>query len=796
MQLCCKSINFARQFMKTLVKIFFVVLFFKQSAAQVSILVKDEFGNALEQANVLLLPDSMGGVTDANGMLIFDDVANKKYQIWVAFIGYQHQTISFEYAGKALFFEVKLLQKAKLIEEIVVHDHHNHQEEVLSALHLDLKDIQNYSMPTLAKTMEKLPGIHSMNVGVGISKPVIRGLFANRVIVNHSYIKQEGQQWGTDHGLEIDPFDVTEIEIIKGPASLQYGSDGLGGVINILPNKLPKLNTLSTEVSTVYRSNNHHAGISAKIAANKNGWFFTGRYTYQNWGDYVVPQDTFIYNSFELPIYNNILKNTAGVENHVSVSAGRSTEKGIFRISHFQYNQNSGIFSGAMGIPRSFTLQDDGDRRNIDVPSQTTRHYKTVFNAKWYAGEDWDIHINAAHQLNYRKEFSYPEFHRRPNAERNDTEALKLLLNTYTFNAHADHDFSERWKNVYGLDVQYQTNRRDGWDFLLPDFNTFRSGAYFIADFKASETLDINGGLRADIANNTNRAFTQLIYNSNAEVTDSLTVMSDNNWFYNFSASLGMNKKAGNNTELKANFGKSFRVPYPNETASNGVHHGTFRHEQGTPDLKTEHGYQLDMAVDYSKEKFRASAAVFGNYFQQFIYLRPSARFSPLPEAGQLFQYTQSNAVFSGFELDWQWDFYKNFLWHQTAEYVWNLNLDNNLPLPFTPPASVSNELMYRLDNIGTSLKEFRVSAYYKYVFAQNRVDRNELKTPSFHYLSTEIALTTFIKGNELDISLQAQNLLNARYFNHLSRYRLLNIPEQGINFVVQLNYRFLSSLK
>lgn len=781
--------------MKTFVKYLFLILSFK-ATAQITVAVKDNKGLALPQANVLLLPDSIGGATNLKGIIIFENLEQKKYQIVTTYLGYTTKTTTFENTNIARFIEVKLFSSEKELGEVMVQDHHNHQEEVLSALHLDLKDIQTFNMPTFAKTIEKLPGIHAMNVGVGISKPVIRGLFANRVIVNHSYIKQEGQQWGTDHGLEIDAFDVGELEIIKGPASLQYGSDGLGGVINILPNKLPKINTLATEVSTIYRSNNHHAGISAKVEANKNGWFAMARYTHQNWGDYSVPQDTFIYNTFELPILNNRLKNTAGKENHISISAGKSGEKGIFRVSHFQYNQQAGIFSGAMGIPRSFTLQDDGIRRNIDIPSQQTNHYKSVFNAKWYAAENLDIHINAAHQLNQRKEFSFPEFHRRPAADRNDTEALNLKLNTFTLNAHADHDYSQRWKNVYGFDVQYQTNRRAGWDFLLPNFNTFRSGAYIIADFLAKESLDINGGVRADIANNINSDFTQFIYNSNEQITDSLQVNSLNNWYYNFSASLGVNKRVNDKLTFKSNFGKSFRVPYPNETSSNGVHHGTFRHEVGTSNLKTEHGYQLDLSTDYVLPKFNLGAAVFANYFNQFIYLKPSARFSTLPEAGQLFEYTQNNAFFAGFELDWYWNFYKNLKWHQTAEYVYNVNIDNNLPLPFTPPASISNEITYNFEDFDLSaLKNVRVSAYHKYVFAQNRVDRNERTTPGYNFLSAEIALTTLVKGNELEISLQGQNLLNAQYFNHISRYRLLNIPEQGINFVVQVNYRFLKGI-
>lgn len=782
--------------MKTFVKYIIVLFVFQNLNAQLSLHVLDENDLPLSQAYILMLPDSIQRSTNANGEAFFNNLERKQYQFKIHYLGYETKEISIKNTGNDRHVDVRLSVSKKQIDEVIIKDHHNHQEEVLSSIHLKYDEIQSLSMPTFAKTLEQLPGVSSINVGVGISKPVIRGLFGNRVIVNHYYIKQEGQQWGNDHGLEIDPFDVGEVEIIKGPASLQYGSDGLGGVINILPNKLPKMNTISSEVSTVYRSNNHHAGVSAKLSVNYEGWFFTGRYTHQNWGDYIVPQDTFVYNTFELPIFNNTLKNTAGVENHLSFSAGKSGEKGMIRFSYFRYDQQSGIFSGATGIPRSYTLQDDGDKRNIDFPSQATKHNKTVMNAKWYLNENWEIFINAAHQLNLRKEFSFPEFHRRLDAARDDTKALELNLQTFTLNAHADHDFSEKWKNIYGFDVQYQINRSGGWDFLLPDFNTFRSGAYFIADFKANSTLDINGGARIDFANNLNDDFTQFIFNSNGQVTDSLTVVDLNRWFYNFSASLGINKKINDSWAYKTNFGKSFRVPYPNETSSNGIHHGTFRHEQGNPDLNTEHGYQLDISADYSGSNFVFAGAVFANYFHQFIYLRPSARFSTLPEAGQLFDYTQSNAIFSGFEVDWEWNFYKNFAWRQTAEYVWNLNLDNNLPLPFTPPASISNEISYQLKDISKAIKGFKTSAYYKYGFAQNRVDRNELQTPDLHFLSAEIMLSTLLNGNELDISFQAQNLLNAQYFNHLSRYRLLNIPEQGINFVVQLKYRLVKALK
>ena len=157
---------------------------------------------------------------------------------------------------------------------------------------------------TFANSIEKLPGISAINVGVGIAKPVIRGLSANRIIVNHQGIKQESQQWGSDHGLEIDQFDVERVEIIKGPGSLQYGSDGLGGVINIMPGNLIPENSLQGSVLGVHKTNNDHWGGSAKLAVNINNWFINTRYSRQDFADYSVPGNSFIYNGFELPIAN------------------------------------------------------------------------------------------------------------------------------------------------------------------------------------------------------------------------------------------------------------------------------------------------------------------------------------------------------------------------------------------------------------------------------------------------------------------------------------------------------------
>jgi len=240
-------------------------------------------------------------------------------------------------------------------------------------------------------------------------------------------------------------------------------------------------------------------------------------------------------------------------------------------------------------------------------------------------------------------------------------------------------------------------------------------------------------------------------------------------------------------TNVKVNIGKSFRIPSPAETVSNGVHHGTFRHELGTPDLQSEHGYQLDISGAWRLPKNRLEVSTYFNYFDKFIYLRPTAKFSPLPDAGQLYQYTQNDAIYAGLEGSWQWDVFSFLQFRQNAEYVWNYNLDSRTPLPFTPPASIRTELEYHVSRL-QKLENIYFNINSHYFFAQHRVDKNEPATPDYHLLSTGAGLSV----GRIQLNLEVQNLLNIKYLNHLSRYRILNIPEQGRNFILGIKFNFI----
>ena len=605
--------------------LFFLILLFPILLnSQISGTVVGEDNQPLVGVTIFNTSHEIGTSTDINGEFYLDFKVYHPLELEISYIGYETKIITVQAQQNVISLgRITLNSTSVQLESVTVVEEFAKSESSLSGYRLDESFFEENINGTFAQSLEKLPGISAINVGTGIAKPVIRGLSSNRIIVNQNGIKQESQQWGMDHGLEIDPFDVDRVEIVKGPATIQYGSDGLGGVINIKSGEIPAEGELHGSVLGLHKTNNQHWGGTAKIAMNTKNFFLSARYTRQEFADYRVPTDRFIYNGFTLPIINNRLKNTSGAEQNISFSTGYSGKHSVTRINYNHYRLNAGIFAGAVGFPRAYTLEDDGNYRNIETPRQEVDHYRITLNHSLAIGGD-HLNINIGYQKNARGEYSIPEFHNIPSSQIdfNDQLALTLNLTTYTANAHYEKSL-ESGKIIYGLDIQSQENVRGGFEYLLPNFQTIRSGIYTFYERHQSEKLIINGGVRADVGRNRTVFSQQYVWDSNENIIDSLISPSTNNTFYNWSASAGINLSTGDKTTLKLNVAKSFRIPYPSETSSNGIHHGTFRHEQGTVDLSSEDGYQLDVAIDFRAEKFQLNAAVYFNYFNDFIYLAP-----------------------------------------------------------------------------------------------------------------------------------------------------------------------------
>ena len=611
----------------------------------------------------------------------------------------------------------------------------------------------------------------------------------NRVIVTDQGVKQEGQQWGADHGLEIDQYSPERVEIIKGPSSLLYGSDGMGGVINILPAPLPSSNTLNGSFLGAYKSNNHLFGTSTMLQGNRGGKLFRIRFSTQDFGDYKVPADSFAYNRFVLPIYDQALKNTAGRERNITAMVGLEKHWGQATVTVSNFHQKAGFFSGALGIPREYQLTPDGDSRNTALPRQATDHFKVIANGIIHFDRNW-LELDMGYQNNYRREESNPHAHGKgPRPE--GTLALGLTLQTFSANVKYNHQVTDKVKGIYGFQAQHQLNERSGFEYLLSDFISGHVGVFVHEEYQINTKTSINAGVRFDYGYRNIEEYTEPVYDDQENVIG-YNKRSGNveRQFSNFSGGMGISFYPHQHFNAKLNLGSSFKIPTAPELSANGIHHGTFRHEVGDSTLNSERGWQADLNLTYRTEKLHASLTPFFNYFDQYIYLGPTSQFSTLPEGGQIYRYSQDDAIFTGAEASFEYALFKSFHVKTALEYVWNYNLNTQLALPFTPPLSILGEAEYHLPLQGV-FSNLYLGMLVQYFAAQMRVDRNEKPTPGYTLINFSSGLDMEINNQAIELMFSVQNLFNIKYFNHLSRYRLLNLPEQGRNFNITLKIPF-----
>ncbi len=751
----------------------------------------------LPGATVFIHELNIGTTTDISGNYQFLKIKPGSYHMHVYYTGYETAVWTFKISGNEnidiILKSTSLELKAFVIEESTLNI--DDQERSMSVEVINREFIQKNAGTSFAQTLEKIPGINSINLGTGISKPVIRGMAFNRVAVAENGIKQEGQQWGADHGLEIDQHNIDRVEILKGPASLIYGSDAMGGVINIRPAIVPHENTFTSSLLLKGASNNDLIGTSAMVEGNRKGNIFRFRLTHQNYADYKIPADSFVYNNFLLPIEGKRLKNTAGVENNFSSTIGLQRNWGHSTVTFSAFDQHAGLFPGAHGTPRAFKLAHDGDYRNIELPAQKTKHFKVISNSNLLVFKNW-LTIDMGYQQNHRQELSVPFAHGKGPTPNGDVE-LDLLLQTYTANVRYQVEKSEKSNFVFGLSGNFQQNNRGGFQFLIPDYTSKNIAGFVFQKFRMNKDLFFNAGLRYDQTVLQIYEYLEPVYEDSVSIRSYVRRNSNiNRNFGNFSGGIGLSYNLTEFWNFKLNVGSSFRSPTTNELASNGIHHGAFRHEMGDSSLGSERGYQLDLGLSHHKGDFFFALTPFFYYFDNYIFLTPSGRFSTLPEGGQTYVFRQTKAITTGGEF--KADYHLNKAMHLglTGEYVMAHDILLHFPLPFTPPFSVEIEGEYELETINSKFRNTFFNINAKAFAAQNQTARNELKTPGYVLLNGSMGTSIDFKKQKIQFIFSVNNLSNKKYFNHLSRYRILNIPEPGRNFRITVVIPFEGKIK
>jgi len=765
---------------------------------QLTGLVLNDRNEPMGGAHIFLAEKSEQTLSDSSGYFYFTGLTSGQYRLHVSFIGYRcihpyRVVVDQKNTKVTVIMEPENLG---LDEVVVLSDRREEAKRtpqaVVGAGEKYLRENRGSSLMT---SLEKLPGVQAMTIGQGLSKPMIRGLSFNRVVVTENNIKVEGQQWGADHGLEVDQFGVEQIEIIKGPSSLIYGSDAVGGVVRIKPHALASPGSIETEVNTIFRSVNDLLGMSVRSRYRAEKFFTYARFTQTRFSDYRVPADSFYYNRYRFEIPNRRLKNTAGVEQSAYFTAGWIDDWGKLSLSASNVFAKTGFFPGAHGLPSAAKLQDDGSIRNIELPFQQVNHFKLSVNGIFVLNESQKLLVDGGYQSNHRQEWSlfHSHFPGQQAPEINPDLELEWVLDTWLGNLVYRRQVSDH-RLDFGLSTVYQANRIGGYMFLIPAYQKTGVGAFYVHDWKLSEKWRFNWGLRYDWGN------LKLDYYFSPFTS---TVKSPNykGDFNDLSWGAGAVFDPNNSLLIKLNLAKSFRMPVTAELGSNGIHHGSFRYELGDTTITSEYAYQADLALQWQKQNWYFSISPFAAYFPNFIYLNPTGSYL-MPDgtevqeadAGQIYRYVQSEAYRFGAEMEFGMQISRLFDWDLQTEYVYTT--DGVYPIPFTPPFQFVIGVNHKLPAYWRKLHQTQLRFEMVGVAKQELVARNELVTPGYNLFNISFSTKILTAYFPLGIDLQWQNVFNVKYFNHLSFYRQLQLPEAGTNLQLSLSVPINAKIK
>ncbi len=628
---------------------------------------------------------------------------------------------------------------------------------------IDMNTLNQSSATNIIDALKNVPGVSQITTGAGISKPTIRGLGYNRVISLYNGIRQEGQQWGDEHGVEIDENSVDRIEIVKGPGSLMYGSDGIAGVLNFISAKVPVDGEIKTQWMSNYQTNNQLVATSISNAGNKNGFQWQGRLTSKLASNYQ--------NKFDGKVANSGFQEFDG-----NVFLGLHKSWGYSHLTVSSFNNTINLVEGDRDSLGQFLSKTSG--YSIGFPHQTVQHFRILLN-NYFPLKKGTIYVDLGYQNNKRKEFG-DAFHP-------SDIALFFDLNTINYNVRYNIKEKKGWETSIGVSGMRQSNENKGVEVLIPEYALFDVGGFLFSQKSFSSKLIVAGGIRYD----------QRILTSQGLLWDTIEKFTSlSKTFGSFSGSIGLSYQLTNKSTLKLNVSRGYRAPNIAELTSNGKHEGSLRYEYGNRNLQSEISHQIDLAYFINKEHFTFELTPFVNLISNYIYTEKLINhlggdsIPDVKDPTRAYQFTQGNATLLGGEL--YMDFHPHPLdWlHVANSFSYVQAVQQHQPdslkyLPNIPAPKYRGELRAQFKNDKKNLTSWYAKVAVDYYFEQNHYFQafgTETRTPNYSLLSAGVGGVLKTKTNPtfLSVFISAENLTDVAYQSHLSRLKYA--PSNPVN--------------
>lgn len=714
-------------------------------------------GKGLENATIYIEELQTGALADSNGNFIIHKLCKGEYHLRLSHIGCNGMRL-FLNLTKDTFLNLSLHHHSEFTNEVGIHKKKKVRSTSVSST-LDRNDITDKGDKALADIVEDVQGVSVLKSGAGVSKPVIHGMYGNRVAVINNGIEQGGQQWGNDHAPEIDPFVAHHIAVVKGASALEYSSDALGGVILIESEEIPNEPHLHGRIHSIGQTNGR--GLTFNAQMEKYGKFAAWRAigTIKKNGDYHTP-DYYLTNTGkeEYDFAFQLEKEVKHWENSLYYSYF-SAKMGILKGSHIG---NLTDLNAAIGRDVPFYTEDHFSY-SIAAPRQEVLHHLLKFETHKKLKNKNELKLTYAYQANDRKEFDVRR------SGRTELPALSMQKTTNFMKGVYTIGLAQLTYLKLGVLSEFQNNQNNpetGILPLIPNYISSQPGAFAIFSKKKNK-LYYEFGARYDLK----------LYQVKA-ISESVPrrIESFNPNYSNMNFLAGANYKFNKKIGLNVSIGYVERAPAINELFSNGLHQGVSGIEEGDVNLQSEKSYKGLVSVDWQvKNKIIIQALGYYQWVNDYIYLQAQDSFRlTIRGAYPLFKYQQTNAKIYGGDLLMTYEPFSNLRMVFKYSIVKGVNTKEEIPLINLPSSNLSFAIKYSLKD-GKMWKDNDFKLGLRHVFAQDSelAEQDYLAPPeAYSLIDLNIGTKVDWKKNTIKLGFEIENLLNTNYKDYLNRQR------------------------
>lgn len=723
-------------------------------------------------ASVVIIGTAQGVACDAEGTFRLEGICPGAVEIEVTHIGCDplRRTLRLD---ADLEIELKLEHHKEELQEFEVLRERPDENVGHARQEVDREGMERASGRTLAEMLGSVTGVTTLSSGPTISKPVIHGLGGNRVLILNQGIRQEDQQWGTEHAPNLDPLSSDRLTVVKGAAGVQYGSDAIGGVVITEPVELPREAGIGGEMRGLGVLNGRGGGANALLQGGVKGlggfgWRVQG--SARSFGDSEAPG----YVLSNTGVHEAGGSASLGYRNHRwSTSAFYSwfgRELGILRASHIGNltDLENAIASAQPWYVAPFTY-------DIQAPRQVVRHQLARAEAGLALSERDRVTFTYGYQSDDRKEYDVRR------AERDDTPSLDLDLATHTADMVLNHWLGPHVHGKVGISGLRQENVNvPGTDVrpLLPNYRRESGGVFLLEHFPVNERLELEAGARIEASSL-----------DVAKYTLDNELIRPHHEFLNHAVSAGANWSLRDSLRLRFNLSSAYRPPHVSELYSEGLHHGAAAIEEGDPTLGSERALRgvIDLEGGWSGGRLRTDVTVHAGTINGYIYLRPDGTRLTVRGAFPVFQYVATDALLYGVDAMVRYAFLPHWELRSRAGLVRGRDLVQDEWLFQMPADRWENSLVYAIERDDPHLRSMEVAVSSLLVAEQERIPAGlDYTDPpaAYHLLGLSASIGRALGGGELRLGLRGDNLLNTAYRDYMDRFRYY-ADASGINITV-----------